>query len=78
VVYVADDTTFNESFATAVERLGGAALAGRGPTSGAGRVRRARRRRRDFRAFTQRYAPPAPRCTPRRSLTTPSAPAKAA
>jgi predicted aminopeptidase len=56
VVYVADDTMFNESFATAVERLGGS----RWLAQQAGDAARAQYaaldgRRRDFRALTGRY-----------------------
>jgi len=52
VAYAADDTTFNESFATAVERLGARAwLQGRpGPAEG---YERGQQRRRQFRALTE-------------------------
>ncbi len=56
VVYVADDTSFNESFATAVERLGGA-LWLQTQASAAARADYAAfdARRRDFRALTQDF-----------------------
>jgi predicted aminopeptidase len=55
VVYVGDDTMFNESFATAVERLGGARWLG-SQASAAAREEYARfdGRRRDFRELTAR------------------------
>ncbi len=56
VVYVAGDTTFNESFATAVERLGGARWLGQNATAPA-REQWVRREsmRADFRALVLRY-----------------------
>jgi len=53
VLYVKDDTTFNESFATAVERLGGARWLGQ--ASEAARLEYARfdGRRHEFRALTR-------------------------
>jgi predicted aminopeptidase len=54
VVYVADDTTFNESFATAVERLGAARwLAQPGREAAARELAERDARREDFRALTQ-------------------------
>ena len=57
VLYVPGDTMFNESFATAVERIGGARWLA-GPTSEAARLDYARRRARraQFRALTSRSA----------------------
>ncbi len=53
VVYVADDTTFNESFATAVERLGGQRwLAERATPEARAEYEAFDARRRDFRALT--------------------------
>ena len=56
VVYAAGDTMFNESFATAVERLGGqrwlAAESARGNTSAPGDYAAFDQRRRQFRALT--------------------------
>ncbi|MES2958328.1 MAG: aminopeptidase [Pseudomonadota bacterium] len=56
VVYAADDTTFNESFATAVERIGGARWLALHASEGA-RAQYAEfdARRNDFRALTGRY-----------------------
>ena len=55
VVYVADDTTFNESNATAVERLGGRLwLAQHGSAAALAEVQATERRREDFRALTLR------------------------
>ncbi|KPF50219.1 aminopeptidase [beta proteobacterium AAP121] len=55
VVYVADDTTFNESYATAVERLGGRLwLAQHGSAAALAEVQVSERRREDFRAITAR------------------------
>jgi predicted aminopeptidase len=55
VAYAADDTTFNESFATAVERLGQKRwLAQRGNAQAAAAQERSEQRRQDFRALTQR------------------------
>ena len=52
-VYVADDTTFNESFATAVEQLGGARwLAAHGKPAAQAADALAQTRRRQFRALT--------------------------
>jgi predicted aminopeptidase len=54
VVYVADDTLFNESFATAVERLGGERwLATRASAAARAEWRDADSRRRDFQALTR-------------------------
>lgn len=56
VVYVDDDTTFNESFATAVERIGGARWLLRHATQAARDEYAALdARRADFRALTLRY-----------------------
>jgi predicted aminopeptidase len=56
VAYVGDDTTFNESFATAVERIGGARWLARHGTPAALAEDRARQQRADeFRAFTLRW-----------------------
>ena len=56
VAYAADDTTFNESFATAVERIGGRRwLALHGNDEQRRRAETVERRRADFRALTQRY-----------------------
>jgi predicted aminopeptidase len=56
VVYVDDDTTFNESFATAVERLGGARWLATHATPEAREAYAALdARRQDFRALTTRY-----------------------
>jgi predicted aminopeptidase len=52
VVYVADDTMFNESFATAVERLGGARW--QAATGRTGEDEAAVRRRAEFKALTLR------------------------
>mgnify|MGYP000874462314 FL=1 len=53
VVHVADDTTFNESFATAVERLGGDRwLQRHGSEQSRAEHRALEARRRDFRALT--------------------------
>jgi predicted aminopeptidase len=56
IAYAADDTTFNESFATAVERIGGQRWLQQ-QASAAARAEYAalERRRHDFRALTQRY-----------------------
>jgi predicted aminopeptidase len=56
VAYAADDTTFNESFATAVERIGGARWLGRHASDEA-RTQYAAldARRNDFRELTGRY-----------------------
>jgi predicted aminopeptidase len=56
VVYVGDDTTFNESFATAVERLGRQRwLAQFGTPQARAAQELSEQRRADFRALTQRY-----------------------
>ena len=56
VVYVHDDTTFNESFATAVERVGARRwLAAHGTPAALAQVQAVEQRREDFRALTQRY-----------------------
>lgn len=56
VVYVDDDTTFNESFATAVERAGARRwLAVHGTAQALAEVQALEQRREDFRALTQRY-----------------------
>jgi predicted aminopeptidase len=56
VAYAADDTTFNESFATAVERIGGRRwLALHGTPEQGAKAEAGERRRADFRALTQRY-----------------------
>jgi predicted aminopeptidase len=56
VVYVADDTTFNESFATAVERIGGGLwLEKHGTTGQREEAARSEQRRQEFRALTLRY-----------------------
>jgi predicted aminopeptidase len=56
LVYVDDDTTFNESFATAVERLGGARWLAAHATPEAREAYAALDgRRQDFRALTARY-----------------------
>ncbi len=55
VVYVNDDTTFNESFATAVERIGGQRwLATRAGDAARAEYARLDERRRDFRELTLR------------------------
>ncbi len=55
VVYVADDTTFNESFATAVERLGGQRWLARHASDAEREAdERQARQREDFRALTAR------------------------
>ena len=56
VVYVDDDTTFNESFATAVERDGTRRwLAAHGTPAALAEVQALEQRREDFRALTQNY-----------------------
>jgi predicted aminopeptidase len=56
VAYAADDTTFNESFATAVERLGRKRwLTQRGTPQDLAAQELNEARRQDFRALTQRY-----------------------
>lgn len=56
VAYAADDTQFNESFATAVERLGAAAwLQARAEPAAQEVYRRGLQRREQFRALTQDY-----------------------
>ncbi|HEY6086721.1 MAG TPA: aminopeptidase [Burkholderiaceae bacterium] len=56
VVYAADDTTFNESFATAVERVGGARwLAEHGDDVARAQYAALEARRNDFRTLTGRY-----------------------
>ncbi len=56
VAYAADDTTFNESFATAVERIGGRRWLERfGTDEQRRRADTVERRRAEFRALTQRY-----------------------
>jgi predicted aminopeptidase len=56
VVYVADDTTFNESFATAVERIGGQRWLGeRASPAAREEYMRFDSRRHDFRELTLRY-----------------------
>jgi predicted aminopeptidase len=56
VVYVDDDTTFNESFATAVERIGGARwLLRHGSQAARDEYAALDARRADFRALTLRY-----------------------
>jgi predicted aminopeptidase len=56
VVYVNDDTGFNESFATAVERIGGARwLATRASPAALGEYTEFDARRRDFRELTARH-----------------------
>ena len=56
VAYAADDTTFNESFAVAVERLGGQRWLDRFASDAARAQNEAlEARRRDFGAFTQRW-----------------------
>jgi predicted aminopeptidase len=56
VVYVGDDTTFNESFATAVERLGRQRwLAQFGTPQAQAAQELSEQRRSDFRALTQRH-----------------------
>lgn len=56
VVYVDDDTTFNESFATAVERIGGARwLLGHASQAARDEYAALDARRADFRALTLRY-----------------------
>ena len=56
VVYVADDTMFNESFATAVERLGGTRwLAQHGSEAARAEYAALDLRRNQFRALTARY-----------------------
>lgn len=55
VVYVPGDSMFNESFATTVERLGGARwLAAEGSPAARVEAEAAQQRRRDFRRITQR------------------------
>jgi predicted aminopeptidase len=53
VLYVKGDTMFNESFATAVERLGGARWLAQQASEGAEEYRRLDQRRQDFRALTR-------------------------
>ncbi|MBX3605467.1 MAG: aminopeptidase [Piscinibacter sp.] len=56
VAYAADDTEFNESFATAVERIGGARwLAQHASPAARDEYARFDARRQDFRALTMRY-----------------------
>jgi predicted aminopeptidase len=56
VAYAADDTEFNESFATAVERIGGARwLAQHASVAAREEYARFDARRQDFRALTMRY-----------------------
>ncbi len=56
VAYAADDTTFNESFATAVERIGGQRwLAINGTPAQRAQADAVERRREGFRALTLRY-----------------------
>jgi len=56
VAYAADDTTFNESFATAVERIGSRRwLALHGSEEQRRRAEAVERRRAEFRALTLRY-----------------------
>ena len=56
VAYAVDDTVFNESFATAVERIGGARwLAQQGSEAARAEYALFNARRNDFRALTQRY-----------------------
>lgn len=56
VAYASDDTTFNESFATAVERIGGRRWLERfGTDEQRRRADVVERRRADFRSLTQRY-----------------------
>ena len=56
VAYAADDTVFNESFATAVERIGGARwLAEQGGEAARAEYALFDARRNDFRALTRRY-----------------------
>ena len=56
IAYAQDDTVFNESFAVAVERIGGARwLAGAQQAGAAEEYRRFDSRRGDFRALTQKY-----------------------
>ncbi len=56
VAYAADDTTFNESFATAVERIGGRRwLARHGTPEQQAQAEVSDRRRAEFRALTQKY-----------------------
>jgi predicted aminopeptidase len=55
-VYASDDTMFNESFATAVERIGTALwLEQHGDSAAREQYREGERRRHDFRELTQRY-----------------------
>ena len=56
VAYASDDTVFNESFAVAVERIGGARwLAGAQQAGAAEEYQRFDSRRNDFRSLTQKY-----------------------
>ena len=56
VAYAQDDTVFNESFAVAVERIGGARwLAGAQQAGAAEEYQRFDNRRNDFRSLTQKY-----------------------
>lgn len=56
VAYAADDTMFNESFATSVERIGGERWLRQNASDAArAEVERADERRREFRALTLRY-----------------------
>ncbi len=56
VAYASDDTVFNESFAVAVERIGGARwLEGAQQAGAAEEYQRFDSRRSDFRALTQKY-----------------------
>jgi predicted aminopeptidase len=56
VAYASDDTMFNESFATAVERIGGARwLAAHGSAQARLEYKRFDGRRQDFRALTHKY-----------------------
>ncbi len=54
VAYASDDTTFNESFATAVERLGGARWLAQAGDAARSDYERYDARRQQFRALTQR------------------------
>lgn len=56
VAYAADDTTFNESFATAVEHIGSRLwLQRHGTAEARAQTAQADQRRQDFRTFTQRW-----------------------
>ena len=74
-LYVADDTMFNESFATAVERIGTRLwLEQHGSDAVRAQYRESQQRRQDFRELTMRYRDSSKACTPASAATRPSAP----